>query len=152
MRKFGLAAILTFVDKGAASAMGRIGAKAEALKKRFGGVGAGLKQVSRGFGQVALAGAPLAAAFLFAARDGAKFEQSIANLRAISLDVANKTTPKLEALAQTLGATTVFSASQAADAMTALKRGGLEVSDILGGAVVGTLKAAAAEGTSAKTR
>ena len=50
MRKFGLAAILTFVDKGATAAMGRVGRRAALLKKQFAGVGAGLTQMRAGLG------------------------------------------------------------------------------------------------------
>jgi TP901 family phage tail tape measure protein len=145
MRKFGLAAILSFVDKGATAAMGRVGRKAKTLQDRFRGIGRGVKQMGRGLSGIAIGAAPVAAAFGLMIKKGAEFEQSIANLRAVSLDIHNKTTPRLEGLAKTLGATTVFSATQAADAMTALKRAGLTV-DQVAGAVGGTLNAAAAEG------
>lgn len=145
MRKFGLSAILSFVDKGATAAMGRIGRKARTLQDRFRGIGRGVARMGRGFSSMAIGSAPVAAAFGLIIKKGAQFEQSIANLRAVSLDYANKTTPRLAGLAKTLGATTVFSATQAADAMTALKRAGFTADEVVG-AIGGTLNAAAAEG------
>lgn len=145
MRKFGLAAILSFVDKGATAAMGRIGRRARTLQDRFRGVGRGVAMMQRGLSSMAIGAAPVAGVFGLMIRKGAQFEQAIANLRAVSLDVANKTTPRLENLAKTLGATTVFSATQATDAMTALKRSGLTTNEVMG-AIGGTLNAAAAEG------
>ena len=145
MRKFGLAAILEFVDKGATAAMGRLGRAASALKTQFAGIGRGAALVGRGLGSIALASAPVTAAFGLMLRDGMKFQTAMANLRAVSLDTTGEMTKGLEGLAKTLGATTKFSASEAVDAMTALKRAGLEVDEVAG-AVRGTLNAAAAEG------
>jgi TP901 family phage tail tape measure protein len=145
MRKFGLSAILSFVDKGATAAMGRIGRKAKTLQDRFRGIGRGVARMSRGFSSMAIGAAPVTAAFGLMIKKGAQFEQAIANLRAVSLDIKNETTPALESLAKTLGATTVFSATESANAMTALKRAGLDVNQVMK-ATRGTLSAAAAEG------
>jgi len=145
MRKFGLAAILEFVDKGATAAMGRLGRAASALKTQFAGIGRGAAFVGRGLGSIALASAPVTAAFGLMLRDGMKFETAMSKLRAVSLDTTGDMTKGLESLAKTMGATTKFSASEAVDAMTALKRAGLEVDEVAG-AVEGTLAAAAAEG------
>lgn len=141
MRKFGLAAILTFVDKGATAAMGRVGTAAKKLQKRFRGIGAGVAQFGRGLGTLATAAIPFTGAVGLMIKTGAKFEQSIANLSAKMLD---KFDPALKSLARTLGATTVFSASQAADAMTELAKAGLGAEQIMG-AVPGVLAAASAE-------
>lgn len=145
MKKFGLAAILTFVDKGATRAMGRVGRMAGTLSKRFKGIGAGVSQITGGLGQMATSLLPVSAGFGFMIRDGMKFEQSIANLRSVTLDSTGKMTASLKGLAKTMGATTKFSASEAADAMTNLARAGLKTHQIAG-AIPGTLAAAAAEG------
>lgn len=142
MRKFGLAAILTFVDKGATAAMGRVGRRAALLKKQFQGVGRGLSQMRRGLGSMATAALPVAAGFGLMLKKGADFEQAVARLKAVTLD---KFDPALKSLAKTLGSTTKFSATEAADAMTALARAGLDTKEIMG-AIRGTLNAAAAEG------
>lgn len=142
MRKFGLAAILTFVDKGATAAMGRIGRRAAMLKAQFAGVGAGVSQMRRGLGSLAMAALPVSAGFGLMLKKGADFEQAIARLKAVTLKGFD---PALRGLAKTLGATTAFSATEAADAMTNLARAGLTSKQIIG-AIGGTLNAAAAEG------
>jgi TP901 family phage tail tape measure protein len=147
MRKFGLAAILTFIDKGATAGMGKVGRQAALLKKRFQGVGRGVGQMRAGLGTLATAALPVAAGFGLMLKKGADFEQSMAKLQAVTLDQFD---PALKGLAKTLGATTAFSASQAADAMTNLARAGLNSKEIMG-AVRGTLNAAAAEGISLAT-
>jgi TP901 family phage tail tape measure protein len=141
VRKFGLAAILTFVDKGATAAMGRVGRRAALLRQQFQGVGKGVRQMRAGLGQVATAAVPLTAAFGLMIKKGADFEQKIAGLEAVT----RKAEPRLKAMAKTLGATTAFSATQATEAMTNLARAGLD-SNQIAGAIRGTLNAAAAEG------
>jgi len=145
VKKFGLAAILTFVDKGASRGMGRVGRVAANLQERFRGIGRGVAQLGRGLGSVATSLLPVSAGFGFMIRDGMKFEQSMANLKAVTLDVTGKVTAGLKGLAKTMGATTKFSASEAADAMTNLARGGLKAHQVAQ-AIPGTLAAAAAEG------
>jgi len=145
VRKFGLAAILTFVDKGATAAMGRVGARAAALRSQFQGIGRGIGGITRGFGTVAMAAAPAAAGLGLMFKKGLDFEAAMQRVKAVTLDSANKTTPALKSLAKTLGATTKFSASQAAEAMENLARAGFSTKEIMG-AIGGTLDAAAAEG------
>jgi TP901 family phage tail tape measure protein len=145
VKKFGIAAILTFVDKGASRAMGRVGKIAETLQKRFRGIGAGVAQMTAGMGKLAMGMLPVTAGFGFMIKDGMKFEQSMANLRSVTLDTSGKMTESLKGLAKTMGATTKFSASEAADAMTNLARASLDVNQVAS-AIPGTLAAAAAEG------
>jgi TP901 family phage tail tape measure protein len=145
MRQFGIAAVLEFIDKGATAAMGRVGKTVTALRSSLRGVQDGAQQFGRGLGSVAMASAPVGMAFGLMVRDGMKFEQSMANLKAVTLDSSGTSTESLKQLAKTLGATTKFSASEAADAMTNLARAGFDVKEIMA-AVPGTLNAAAAEG------
>ncbi len=150
MKKFGIAAILSFVDKGATRAMGKVGAMAKVLQKRFKGIGAGAKQISSGLGQMTMAMMPVALGFGFMIRDGMKFQQAMAGLKAVLLDTTGEGTAGLKSLAKTMGATTVFSASEAAEAMTNLSRAGFEANEVAS-AIPGTLAAAAAEGISLAT-
>ena len=142
MRDFSLAVILRFVDKGASTAIGKVGSQVEKLRKSFAGVGKGAKQMGRGMRSLALAGAPAAAALGLIVKKGADFEQSVARLRSKLLADFD---PALKAFAKTLGATTKFSATQAADAMTNLAQAGFSAKEIIA-AVPGVLNAAAAEG------
>lgn len=145
MRKFGLAAILEFIDKGATAGMGRVGRAAMALKANLRGLQSGVGMMGSGLQSVAMASIPVGGAFAVMVKDGMKFEQSIANLKAVTLDTTGASTEALRQLAKTLGATTKFTAYQAADAMTTLARAGLSVDEIMK-AIPGTLNAAAAEG------
>lgn len=149
MIKFGLAALFTFEDK-ASGPMGKVGTRAEKLKLQLQSIGKGAAQFGQGLGQLAMGFAPATVAMGFMTKQGADFEQAIARVRSVMLDTGNKVTPELEALAQTLGATTVFSATQAANAMENLARAGLNSTQIMG-AVEGTLAAAAAEGVDLAT-
>ena len=74
MRKFGLAAILTFVDKGATAAMGRIGRRATLLKAQFLGVGRGVSQIRMGLATMAMAALPVAAGFGLMMKKGVDFQ------------------------------------------------------------------------------
>lgn len=144
LRKFGLAAILSFVDK-ASPAMTRVGARAADLRARFAGLGKTVRQMSGHLQRIALASIPVAAAFTLMVKDGANFEAAFQRVRAVSLDVTGKTTAEMRTLAKVLGATTVFSATQAANAMEELARAGFSTKDVMA-ATPGVLAAAAAEG------
>lgn len=150
VRQFGLAAVLEFIDKGASAAMGKVGRTAAALKTSFKGISDGMGTMSRGLGNIAMVSAPVGGAFAYMMKSGVKFEQSMANLKAVALDMSKTDEAALTGLAKTLGAQTKFTASEAADAMTELSRAGFSVKDIMG-AVPGVLSAAAAEGISLST-
>lgn len=75
---------------------------------------------------------------------GAGFEQAITNVGAVSLKTRAEIKP-LEDMALQLGATTKFTATQAAEAMEILARAGFDVNQILD-ATPATLSAAAASG------
>lgn len=145
MRKFGLAAILSFIDRGATAAMGRVSRTADRMRMRFQGLSMAVKRVTMGLAGFATASLPVALAIGGMIRQGVKFEEAFTRVRAVLLDTTGRGTRELQNLAQTLGATTVFSATQAAQAMESLARAGLSNQQIMG-AVRGTLAAAAAEG------
>jgi TP901 family phage tail tape measure protein len=150
IRQFGLAAILEFVDKGASAAMGKVGRTAAALKSSFKGISDGMGTMSRGLGNIAMVSVPVGGAFAYMMKSGVMFEQSMANLKAVALDMSKTDEVALSGLAKTLGAQTKYTASEAADAMTELSRAGFSVKDIMS-AVPGVLNAAAAEGISLST-
>lgn len=150
MRKFGLAAVLEFIDKGATAGMGRVGRAAASMRASFKGVSDGTSTFSRGLGNVAAVAVPVGGAFAYMMKSGVKFEQSMANLKAVALDMTKADEEALTGLAKTLGAQTKFTAAEAADGMTELSRAGFKVHEIMS-AVPGVLNAAAAEGISLST-
>lgn len=141
MRQFGLAAWLAFQDRGASAGMDRVGRKADALRRKFAGLKAGAMQFGRGIGSLALGFAPVTLGLGLVVREGIRFEQTMANLQA---KIGGELDPRLKQLAQTLGATTVFTATQAGEGMTLLAQSGFEVGEVLK-AVPTVLDAAAAE-------
>lgn len=85
----------------------------------------------------------LVAAFGFAVAASAKFEQSMAQVRAVTQASAGQM-GQLRAAALEAGRTTAYSASQAAEAEFELAKAGIQVADITGGALKGSLNLAAA--------
>jgi len=77
-------------------------------------------------------------------KSGADFEQAITNVGAVGLQTRAQIAP-LEKMALDLGATTKFTATEAAGAMEIMARSGFSAADILAG-VPGVLNAAAASG------
>lgn len=70
---------------------------------------------------------PIAAAGLAAVKVAGDFEQSIINAISVTGEKVDEVRPKMEALARTMGRETVFSASQAADAMYYMASAGWKV-------------------------
>jgi TP901 family phage tail tape measure protein len=93
------------------------------LRRRWQAAQASLSRFAM-IAKLALAGLAVAAIVT-----GAKFEQSMANVAAVSSSTAEQL-EKLTAVARGLGATTAFSASQAADAMFSLAQAGQSVAQI----------------------
>lgn len=89
--------------------------------------------------------APLAALSAVAFKSSADFEKTMAQV-GIAADAAGGEVDELTKLAEKMGAETVFSAQDAADAMLALAKGGLTVAQIKAGALQSTLTLAAAGG------
>lgn len=89
------------------------------------------------------AGAALGAGFALAATRAMDFETEMSNVAAVS----GATGAELEALRQSaidLGASSIFTAKEAAQAVTELSKAGVGSADILGGALEGALSLAAA--------
>lgn len=89
--------------------------------------------------------APLALIGTQATKTAADFEQSMALLR-VNTGASGEAMAKMSALAKQLGADTVFSAGEAADAMLELAKGGFTEAQITGGGVQAVMAMAAAEG------
>ena len=75
-----------------------------------------------------------------------KFEASMNRVQAVT-EATEAQFSAMEDKAKSLGATTSFTASQAAEGMEMLARNGLKTEQILGGAIDGSLKLAAATGS-----
>ncbi|MDW0112153.1 phage tail tape measure protein [Sporosarcina saromensis] len=91
-----------------------------------------------------LLSAPLAALGFGAIKIGSDFEQSMANVSAIS-GATGDDLASLEAKARELGSTTKFSASEASDALSYMAMAGWKTEDMLGG-IDGVMNLAAASG------
>lgn len=89
--------------------------------------------------------APLALLGGVSVKTAADFETTMASLQ-VNADATGKQMGKLSDLAMKMGADTVFSAGEAADAMLELSKGGLAPASISGGALQAALNLAATEG------
>lgn len=126
----------------------RVGATTRRLEKdfsrvdrQFGKVHAGITRVGRAMAGLSLVGG--AAAFNIG-KTGADFEEAITAVGAVGLQSRDQIAD-LEAKAKQLGATTKFTATEAANAMETMARAGFKNSEILSG-IDGVLSAAAASG------
>lgn len=90
-----------------------------------------------------IAGAALAAGFALAISATLEFDRSMSLVKAVT-NASGKEFDKLRQAAIDAGAATIFSASEAADAEGELAKAGVKTSDILGGALTGSLNLAAA--------
>jgi TP901 family phage tail tape measure protein len=103
----------------------------------------GRKDLDQLAGGLTIVGGLLTAAAAASVLTAAKFDKSMSEVKAVS----GATTEEFERLrkaALDAGASTVFSASEAADAMGELAKAGVVVDDILAGGLLGTLDLAAA--------
>lgn len=149
--KFSLEAIFKATDKLSAP-LAKIRGKLEAFgkqasrslasfDKRLGAVHGGIQRIATGAAAVGAVGG--LAAFSIG-KAGAEFEQAITAVGAVSLQSRDQISA-LEAKAKELGATTKFTATEAANAMETMARAGFSNVDILQG-VGPVLDAAAASG------
>lgn len=113
----------------------------KSLDERLGNIHSGLTKVATAAAAVGTVGG--LAAFSIG-KTGAEFEQAITAVGAVSLQTRDQIAD-LEAEAKRLGATTRFTATQAANAMETMSRAGFTSADILAG-VGAVLSGAAAEG------
>lgn len=111
------------------------------VDRRFGQIHGGIMRAGRAAMGIGVAGG--AAAFAIG-KTGAEFEQAITGVGAVGLKTRDQIAD-LEAKAKDLGATTKFTATEAANAMETMARAGFTNAEILSG-VDGVLSAAAASG------
>lgn len=89
------------------------------------------------------AGATLGAAFAATVLPAAEFEKTMSGVKAVS-GATGEEMKQLSALALQLGKDTVFSASEAAQGLEELVKGGISVQDVMGGAAAAALNLATA--------
>ena len=150
MALIGLKATLSFVANAAIAKIKETTEKFSKLELKAQQVGRAVKQVERGFGGISRVGIGVVAGTGLAVRSFASFEGAFAGVRSILATGAKKEFPKLKQKAEELGATTSFTATQAATAMESLARAGLNSNQIMK-AIPSVLSAAAAEGISLST-
>lgn len=88
---------------------------------------------------------PLVAAGYLAIKTAAKFERSMAQVK-VAGNVGGKGMKSLERLALKMGAETIFSANEAAEAMLELVKTGISPAEVKAGALAATMHLAATEG------
>lgn len=127
---------------------GKLDGFASGAKKSLSGLDKTLGNVHGGISKIAAATAAIGTVGGLAAfsigKAGAEFEQAITAVGAVSLETREQIAD-LEAKAKQLGATTKFTATQAANAMELMKMAGFSNADVLAG-IGPVLDAAAASG------
>lgn len=146
-KQFAIKAVIDAVDR-FSEPMRRmrqgVGGFARQAKRDFASVGSAIDGMAGAAAKVGLAAAPLGLAAKSVIASGAEFEQAIADLGAVSLTSRDQIRD-LEAEAKRLGATTKFTATEAANAMEVMARAGFTNEQVLKG-IGGVLAATAAEG------
>jgi TP901 family phage tail tape measure protein len=126
------------------SAMNRAG---QSTTKVAQGLGSGMREGAKGLQEVkteaTIAGAALVGIGVAAVAAAASFDKEMSGVAAVSGATADEM-DRLRQAALDAGAATVFSASDAAKAQAELAKAGVSTSDILGGALTGSLDLAAA--------
>jgi len=116
------------------------GESANTLNQRLAQPGDRVKSLGQ---DVTVAGAAMAAGLGLAVKTAADFEKELSNAKAVS-GATTTEMAKLKEAALEMGATTSFSATQAAGAMTELLKGGMSTEQVLGGGLKAALDLAAA--------
>lgn len=151
MSRFSVESVFKAVDKVTAPVtrmQNRVGRFTRSLQRGLRGVNRMTSKVARGIKSMAKAGVVgfgiLAGSMSVLAQSGLDFEQAIVDVGAVSLQTREQIKP-LEDMAKRLGATTKFTATEAAQAMEVLARAGFSTQQILE-ATPAVLSAAAASG------
>lgn len=151
LEKIGLGGVLTFDEKQAVRGMGSAGRAADRFKGQFNAiigvarqVGAGLNQAATSMRGLGVASLPATAAIGLGINKAQSFEKQMSAVGAITGATAEQMA-RLEAEAKKQGATTAFSATEAAQGMEFLSRAGFSVDQQIA-ALAPTLNAAAADG------
>jgi TP901 family phage tail tape measure protein len=128
----------------AAAGMTKTGRAVDGLKGKFGGLNNRIDRMKKAIQGVTMVSAALNLAMGIGSHQAASFESQMSAVQAV-LGLSKDQMADLDALAQRMGATTVFSASQAAEGMEFMARAGFTTNEIMGG-LEGVMAAAAAEG------
>lgn len=115
------------------------------MSKAMSGFGKSLMGAGEGFQRLGMAGAPVTLAMGAGVLQAANFEQQMSNLRAVMGQASDQEFKMLQDEAKRLGIVSVFSATQAGEAMQNLSTLGFEATEIMG-AIKPTLDAAAVGG------
>lgn len=128
--RVGLSAVLKFTGdaaisgmRAAASAFGSLNAAAKSVK-------AGAADASRGLTQMGMVGIGATAALGKSIKEYASFSDAVAGFSSVLTKAERKDLPRFTAQAKLLGATTSFTATQAAQTQENLKRGGMNLNDV----------------------
>lgn len=144
-KQVGLSAVLKFAGDAAVSGMRRASGAFRQLSFNAQQLKAGMRDVKQGMAGMTVAGAAVGAAAGFTVKKFADFDGQMGAVKAVLGSARAKDFPALTAEAKKLGATTAFTATQAAEAMENLARSGQSPKEIM--ASIGpVLAAAAAEG------
>jgi TP901 family phage tail tape measure protein len=118
--------------------------KMNRFQKEFGKLGQQVQdagqQIGMAFGAVSLA---IGAGLGYAVKKAADFEQGLSNIKAVS-GATGKEMEQLKKLAMDMGASTKYSATEAAMGIEELIKAGVSVENILGGGLKGALSLASA--------
>ncbi len=151
LERIGLGGILKFDEKQAVAGMRRAGKASDRFRGSFNKIVSAARAVGQAMGQAAqsmrglgVAALPATAALAFGVKQAADFEQQMSAVAAITGATAEDMA-RLEQKAKTMGATTAFSATEAAQGMEFLSRAGFDVDEQIA-ALGPTLNAAAADG------
>lgn len=145
-KRVGLSAVLKFAGDSAIAGMKKAGSAFKNLNMHAKQMKAGLQDIKSGLSGVGVAHAALAAGTGLAVKKFADFDGQMATVKAVMGEAQSKFFPALTAEAQMLGATTSFTAVEAAKAMENLARAGMRpkevlasVSDVLAGAAADSI-------------
>jgi len=141
----GLAGKLSFFGDQAISSMAKVKSAFSGMRGQVSKVKEGLGDINKGFSGVGYAATALQGGVVYSVKKLADFEGQMGAVKSVLGKAQSEYFPALEAEAMKLGATTTFTAKEAAEAMENLARAGYGPTEILQ-AIGPVLDAAAAEG------
>lgn len=144
LERIGLGGVFTFDGSQGVRGLKAVQEAARQTGTVFKSIGAATAKLGMAVGGIGLAATPLTAALGFGIGQAADFEKQMSAVSAITGSSAADM-ERLEFVAKKMGATTVFSASQSAQAMEFMGRAGFNTEEIISG-LSGVMNAAAADG------
>lgn len=144
LERIGLGGVFTFDGSRGVRGLKAVQATARDTSRVFKSLGTAVGSMGQALGGIGLAATPLTAALGGGIALAANFEQQMSAVGAIT-QANSEDMARLELKAKQMGATTVFSATQSAQAMEFLGRAGFSTNEIIDG-LGGVMNAAAADG------